>query len=402
MKRALVVYSGGLDTTVCIPLLREEGFSEIHTVTVDVGQPAQDLQQAEVRARALGAIHHQVGAKREFAEKYCVPAIWANADYFGYPLSTALARPLIAEKAGEVARMHGPFDAVAHGCTGKGNDQFRIEFGLRLHLPQVVIRAPIRERNLTRSVELAYARKVGAPIAQSEGKIYSVDENLWGRSIEGGVLEDPSFPPPEDIYEWTVAPEEAPEKGEEVEVDFEEGVPVALGGERLAPLELIQLANQVAGKHGVGRIDIMEDRVIGLKAHENYECPAGVLLITAHRALEALVCTYQERRFKELVDREWADLVYKGLWGDPLFEDLMAFIGSVQKRVTGKVRMRLYKGTATVVARQSPWALYSEKAVSFDDSEEFDQSAMTGMVKTYAQASLLYQRIKERMAKDGG
>jgi argininosuccinate synthase len=400
MKRALVVYSGGLDTTVCIPLLREEGFSEVHTVTVDVGQPVQELHQAESRARALGAVHHVVDAKREFAEKYCVPAIWANGDYFGYPLSTALARPLIAEKAAEVARAFGPFDVLAHGCTGKGNDQFRIEFGLRTHLPGASIRAPIRERNLTRREELAYARKVGAPVSQSVEKIYSIDENLWGRSIEGGMLEDPAVPPPEEIYEWTVAPEKAPEQGEEVEVDFEEGVPVALGGERHDPLEMIRLAHQVAGRHGVGRIDMMEDRVIGLKARENYECPASVMLITAHRALEALVCTYQERRFKDLVDKEWSDLVYKGLWGDPLFEDLMAFVSSVQKRVTGRVRLRLYKGSVTVLARQSPWALYSERAVSFEDAEEFDQREMTGMVKTYGQASLLYHKIKRRM-QDG-
>lgn len=396
MKRALVIYSGGLDTTVCIPLLREEGFDEIYTVTVDVGQPEEDIRQAEQRAEALGACHTTVDAKETFANEYCVPAVQFNADYFGYPLSTAIARPLIARCAAEVAKGIGKLDAVVHGCTGKGNDQFRIEFGLRLHLPEVPIRAPIREQNWTRSAEIEYAEKVGAPIAQSKEKIWSIDENLWGRSIEGGRLEDPNYAPPEEIFQWTASPKEAPDRAESVEIAFERGVPVALNGKTMKPLELIKTLHGSAGRHGIGRIDMMEDRLIGLKVRENYECPAAVVLIQAHRALEALITAPHERRFKALVDAEWADLVYKGLWGDPLFDDLMAFNTPLQDRVTGSVSMTLYKGLATITGRASPWALYSETDASFDDSA-FDQSEMTGMVRTHGMASLLYRRLKDRL-----
>lgn len=395
MKRALVIYSGGLDTTVCIPLLREEGFDEVYTVTVDVGQPEQDIRQAEQRADALGTCHTTVDAKETFASEYCVPAIQFNADYFGYPLSTAIARPLIARCAADVAKGLGKLDAVVHGCTGKGNDQFRIEFGLRLHLPDVPIRAPIREKNWTRSAEIEYADRVGAPIAQSKDKIWSIDENLWGRSIEGGRLEDPNYAPPEEIFQWTAAPQDAPGQPERIEIGFEAGVPVALNGEQMTPLSLIQRLNGIAGRHGIGRIDIMEDRLIGLKVRENYECPAAVVLIEAHRALEALVTAPHERRFKALVDAEWADLVYKGLWGDPLFDDLIAFNQPLQQRVTGTVSLSLYKGSSVVNGRTSPYALYSEADASFDDSS-FDQSEMAGMVRAHGLASLLYRRIKEQ------
>lgn len=393
--KALVVYSGGLDTTVCIPVIRDEGFKEVHTVTVDVGQPSSDIQSASARASQLGTKHHAVDAKAEFASDYCLQAIAFNADYFGYPLSTAIARPLIAKKASEVARAHGPFDAIVHGCTGKGNDQFRIEFGLRLHAPGVPIRAPVREKNWTRSEEIAYAEKVGIPITQSKAKIWSIDENLWGRSIEGGKLEDPNYEPPEEIFEWTRSPHDSPDDPAVIEIGFERGCPTAMNGQKLPSLDLILRANQLAGDHGVGRIDIMEDRMIGLKVRENYECPGAVLLITAHQALEALVCAPHERRFKALVDSEWANLVYQGLWGDSLFEDLTAFSDCVQSRVTGTVRLKLYKGSVTVTGRSSPYALYSESAASFDDSE-FDQSSMEGMVRSHGMASLLYARIKDR------
>jgi len=396
LKRALVIYSGGLDTTVSIPLLGEEGFDEVYTVTVDVGQPEEDIRRAEERAKALGTCHTTVDAKETFASEYCAPAIQFNADYFGYPLSTAIARPLIARCAADVAKEIGKLDAVVHGCTGKGNDQFRIEFGLRLHLPDVPIRAPIREKNWTRSAEIEYAQRVGVPIAQSKDKICSIDENLWGRSIEGGRLEDPNYSPPEEIFEWTVSPTDAPDAPEQVVLSFEGGVPVALNGGRMNPLRLIRTMHELAGRNGIGRIDMMEDRMIGLKVRENYECPAAVVLIQAHRALEALVTAPHERRFKALVDAEWADLVYKGLWGDPLFDDLMAFNAPLQSRVTGEVSLTLYKGAITVTGRTSPWALYNEADASFDD-DAFDQSEMAGMVRTHGMASLLYQRLKDRL-----
>jgi argininosuccinate synthase len=393
VKRAVVVYSGGLDTTVCIPVLKEEGFGDIHTVTVDVGQPTADISQAAERAAQLGTVHHVVDAKSTFAADYCMSALAFNADYFGYPLSTAIARPLIALEAAKVANELGPFDAIVHGCTGKGNDQFRIEYGLRQHAPNIPIRAIVRERNWTRSEEIEYATRVGAPIAQSKDKIWSIDENLWGRSIEGGKLEDPNYEPPEEIFQWTISPEMAPEQPQVVDIEFECGRPVAIEGVRHSPSTLIESANKIAGSNGIGRIDIMEDRMIGLKVRENYECPGAVLLIAAHAALEALVCAPHERRFKKLVDAEWADLVYKGLWGDPLFEDLTAFAKPIQHRVEGDVRLKLYKGAITVLGRQSPWALYSEADASFDDST-FDQSAMAGMVETHGMSSLLYAKLK--------
>lgn len=396
MKKALIVYSGGLDTTVCIPLMREQGFEEIVTVTVDVGQPEADVHQAAERAKMLGCAHHVADVKEEFAAEYCVPAIAANADYFGYPLSTAIARPLIAKKAAEVAHRVGGVDAFVHGCTGKGNDQFRIEFGLRLFAPDIPILAPIRELNLTRSWEIDYAERVGAPIGQSKEKIWSIDENLWGRSIEGGRLEDPNYEPPEEIFQWTASLKDAPDEPETVEIEFRGGVPVQIGSVTGTPLRVIAEANRLAGKHGVGRIDIMEDRLIGLKVRENYECPGAVLLIAAHRALETLVTTHAERAFKAQVDAQWADLAYKGLWWDPFMEDLNAFVAQVQRRLTGTVRMRLFKGGLTVLGRDSDWALYSEAAASFDDTTSLEQSQMTGMVRTHGMESLLYARLARR------
>ncbi len=399
MKHALIIYSGGLDTTVCIPMMREQGFERISTVTIDVGQPAEDIRTAAERAQTLGTEHQVVDAKAEFAASYCVPAIQANSDYFGYPLSTAIARPLIAKKAAEAGLAKGA-DAFVHGCTGKGNDQFRIEFGLRMFAPRIPILAPIREGNLTRSWEIEYAERVGAPIGQSRDKIWSIDENLWGRSIEGGRLEEPDFAPPEEIFEWTASLSRAPNDPETFEIRFEEGVPVAICGEssgaaKGGPLDVIRFANEVAGRHGVGRIDIMEDRMIGLKVRENYECPGATLLIAAHRALEALVTTHAERAFKQQVDAQWAELAYRGLWWDPLMEDLNAFIGSIQTRVTGTVRVRLFKAGMQVTGRTSPWALYSEAAASFDDADALEQSQMTGMVRTHGMESLIYARLRQ-------
>lgn len=395
---ALVIYSGGLDTTVCIPLLREEGYGEIHTVCIDVGQPAEDIRQAEERAAILQTEHTTIDAKQEFAEQYCTTAIAFNADYFGYPLSTAIARPIIAKKAAEagLAASEGSSPVTfVHGCTGKGNDQFRIEYGLRQYAPGLKVYAPIREHNWTRTAEIEYAEKVGAPIGQSKAKIWSIDENLWGRSIEGGRLEEPNYQPPEEIFAWTSSLENSPNQPELVEIQFENGIPVSLAGSKMPMLELLVAANQLSGKHGVGRVDIMEDRMIGMKVRENYECPGAVLLTKAHKELEALVCTPQERRFKALVDAQWAELTYQGLWGDPLFEDLVAFSGNIQKRVTGTVTMRLFKGHCVVVGRTSPWALYSEAIASFDDSAVFEQSEMAGMVRAHGISSLLYAKQKQ-------
>ncbi|MEZ0325023.1 MAG: argininosuccinate synthase [Fimbriimonas sp.] len=403
-KKALIIYSGGLDTTICIPLMREQGFDDIHTVTVDVGQPASDIEQASERARILGTSHYVADVKAEFARDYCLPAIWFNADYFGYPLSTSIARPLIAKVSAERAHEIGDVDAFVHGCTGKGNDQFRIEFGLRMYAPEIPILAPVREMNLTRTWEIEYAERVGAPIGQSKEKIWSIDENLWGRSIEGGRLEDPAYAPPEEIFQWTRSFEDAAGEPEVIEIAFVEGNPTSIrtlspgpspseGGAE-SPYEVILQANEIAGRHGIGRVDIMEDRMLGLKVRENYECPGATLLIAAHKALEALVTTYRERSFKTLVDQEWARMAYEGLWWDPFMEDLTAFTGSIQRRVTGKVRLRLFKSSLQVMGRESDFALYSEAAASFDDTQALEQSQMTGMVRTHGMESLLYARLR--------
>jgi len=383
--------------------MREEyGFERVVTVTVDVGQPAEDIRQAEERAHTLGTEHYTVDAKAEFVENYCWPAVRANGDYQGYPISTSIARPLIALKAVEVAKRVGA-QAYAHGCTGKGNDQFRIEYVMRTLTPDLPIIAPMREgRRLpdgrrepwTRSEEIDYANAHGLNIPQTKEKIWSIDENIWGRSIEGGRLEDPNYPPPEEIYQWTRSLADTPDTPRILTLGFENGVPTSLDGERLSPLELVWAVHKIAGEHGVGRIDVMEDRLLGLKVRENYECPAAVTILTAHRALEALVCTQQELKFKAIVDREWGELAYKGLWFDPFKEDLEAFINKIQERVSGAVTLRLAKGSCVVIGRESQWSLYSEDLASFD-SKTFDQSESIGMVKTHGMQGRMYWSLKQ-------
>jgi len=393
-KTVVLVYSGGLDTSVCIPMMREDyGFERVVTVTVDVGLPEDELKQAEEKAKLLGTEHYTIDAKEEFVNNYIFPAIKANGDYQGYPISTSIARPLIALKAVEVARQIGGTDAFCHGCTGKGNDQFRIEFVMRTLMPDVPIIAPMRERTLTRSWEIEYAEKKGIPIGQSKEKIWSIDENLWGRSIEGGRLEEPDFAPPEEIFKWTKNPVEAPNTPTEITLEFENGVPVGLDGKRMSGLELIRKVHAIAGENGVGRIDIMEDRLIGLKVRENYECPAAKVIIPAHQALEALVCTKEERAFKMLVDQKWGELAYAGLWYDPFKDDLEAFINQIQSRVTGTVNLRLLKGSCTVIGRASKYALYNEDLASFD-SRTFDQSEAIGIVKTHGMQARMYWTVK--------
>lgn len=386
---AVVVYSGGLDTSICIPFARETyGYKRLITVTVDVGQPGADVTDAAAKARALGTEHHTVEVKEEFARDYCFRALKTNALYQGYPLSTSIARPLIAKCAADVAK-HVGATAFIHGCTGKGNDQFRIEFGIRSACPEAIIHAPIREYNMTRSWEIEYGLSKGVPLQQSLEKIWSIDENLWGRSIEGGRLEEPDFETPEEIFQWTKSLGAAAAKPQMITVDFVNGVPVAIDGEAYSPAKLIQLLNAVAGEHGFGRIDIIEDRMLGLKVRENYECPAAMTLITAHKALEGLVLTREELQFKTLVEQQWSDLAYRGLWGDPLMKALDAFVDQTQLRVTGSVKLRLFKGGCQVITRSSPWSLCDATLASFD-TQDFDQRESTGTVKNFGlQAKML-------------
>ena len=394
-KTVVLVYSGGLDTSVAIPMMREDyGFERVVTVTVDVGQPAEDVKSAEDRAKALGCEHYTADAKAEFVTDYCWPAVRANGDYQGYPLSTAIARPLIGLKAVEVAQRLNA-DAYCHGCTGKGNDQFRIEYVMRALTPEIPIIAPMREHNYTRTEEIEYAKQKNIPITVSADKIWSIDENLWGRSIEGGHLEEPNYAPPEEIYQWIKGIDAANATPQSLTIGFENGVPVSLDGETLAPLDLVVRLNKIAGDNGVGRVDIMEDRLLGLKCRENYECPASTVLVKAHAALEALVATAPERKFKSMVDQQWGELAYYGLWFDPLKDDLEAFIGKIQERVTGTVTLRLFKGSCVVTGRSSDWALYSEDLASFD-SKTFDQRLSVGNVQTHGMQSRMYWALKEK------
>ena len=387
--KAVLSYSGGLDTTVCIPLLREKyGFDEVITVTVDIGQPEADIRQAEERGKKYADRHYTIDAKNNFVNEL-FKLIKANGDYEGYVLGTALARPLIAEKVVEVAKKEGA-DAIAHGCTGKGNDQLRFENVFRQYGFKVI--APVRDLNLTREWEIEYAKEHGIDVPATKEKPYSIDENLWSRSIEGGKLEDPSFVPPEDIYEWTASPEKAPEEAEIIKIDFEKGVPVALNEERMDGFELIRKLNEIGGKHGVGRTDMVEDRVLGLKARENYEHPAATILITAHRDLEKLVLSRRELKFKKFVEEEWAELVYYGLTNDPLYDALNTFIDKTQERVTGWVKIKLFKGNAIPVARDSEFALYSEELVSFDTGA-IDQRLAEGFAAFHGLQGRLFRRM---------
>jgi len=392
MSKVVLSYSGGLDTSVCVPILREQyQYDEIVTVTVDVGQPDSDLRNAEARVSKLSDKHYTVDAKNEFVEAYLFPLIKANGNYEGYTLGQAIARPLIAKKVLEIAeREH--VSAIAHGCTGKGNDQLRFEAVFRAS--QYKIHAPMRELNLTRSEEIEYALEHDLDVSITFEKPYSVDENLWSRSIEGGRLEDPSCIPPEDIYKWTTAPTKT--RGKLLlNLDFEKGTPVALNGAPGSGLELIRKLNDVAGKFGVGRTDLIEDRVLGLKAREIYEHPAATVILTAHQELEAVVLTRLERKFKAQVEAEWAELIYQGLMDEPLTAALDAFIDKTQERVTGSVTLLLHAGTATVVARSSPKALYSEALVSFND-KALDQRDAEGFSKYHGFQSRAYNKfVKE-------
>ncbi len=383
MRRTVALaFSGGLDTSVCVKWLQEKYDAEVVTVTLDLGQ-RDDLKEIEERSKLIGArAHHTVDAKSEFVDDYVFPSIAANSLYEGkYPLSTALGRPLIGKKLVEVAEREGA-TAIAHGCTGKGNDQVRIDVTARAMNPSLQVIAPVREWNMTRDQEIAYAQKNGIPVKASKS-IYSVDQNLWGRSIESGPLENPFTEPPPDVYEWTVPPEEAPDAPGYLELGFEQGVPTKVDGKTMEPLELIQFVNEFAGSHGVGRIDHIEDRLVGIKSREVYECPAATVIIDAHRDLEKLVLTRHELDFKAQVERQWAWLVYSGLWLEPLRVALDRFVGATQSRVSGKVRVKMYKGTASVVGRSSDYSIYDVALSTYNRGSTFDQKSAVGFIELW-------------------
>ncbi len=403
VARVLLLYSGGLDTSVMVKWIQERYGAEVVTLTVNLGQPGEDWEVVEGKARELGAVETLlVDAREEFAREYVLRAIKANALYGGgYPLFTALGRPLIAKLAVEAAREHG-CDTIAHGCTGKGNDQVRIEGTIATLDPELKVIAPVREWQMGREEEIAYAREHGIQVkGGTESAPYSIDDNLWGRSSEGRTIEDLSEPPPDDVFQLVTRPELAPEEPQLLRVGFEAGCPVSLDGERLELVELLERAAEIAGRHGVGIVDQIEDRIVGLKVRDLYEVPAAEVVLTAHRELEKLVCTIHQNNFKGTLDGHWAYLCYAGLWHEPLRSDLDAFMDAVNRYVTGEVTIKLYRGSASPVARSSPNALYDRSLASFGESGgDFRQQASPGFIELFTLQSRLAHRIRRRADED--
>jgi argininosuccinate synthase len=398
VHRVLLLYSGGLDTSVMLKWIQDEYAAEVVCLTVNLGQPGEDYAVIEDKALRLGALEcHVVDAREEFAREYVLPAIKANALYGDYPLFTALGRPLIAKLAVEHARRAG-CDTVADGCTGKGNDQVRIEATVATLAPELKVIAPVRSWQMGREEEIAYAHEHGIPIKSSGGSEsqapYSIDDNLWGRSSEGRWIEDLDHAPEEDVFQLVTPPERAPDEAEIVEIEFERGVPVALNGERLKLVELIERTAELGARHGVGIVDHIEDRIVGLKVRDIYEVPAASILLPAHRELERLVCTIHQNQFKTQLDRQWAYLVYAGLWWEPLRGDLDAYMEHVNEHVSGTIGIKLYKGHARVVTRSSPGAVYDASLASFAESGGlFSQTASPGFIELWSLQSRMAWRL---------
>ena len=400
--RVLLLYSGGLDTSVMLKWIQDEYDAEVVALTVNLGQPGEDYEVVKGKAMQLGALDcHVVDAREEFAHGYVLPAIKANALYGGgYPLFTALGRPLLAKLAVEKARESG-CDTIAHGCTGKGNDQVRIESTIAALDPEMRVIAPVRGWQMGREEEIRYAREHGIPVkGGTETPPYSIDDNLWGRSSEGGPIEDIGEPPRDDVFQLVSRPDEAPDEPDDVRVGFERGCPVALDGERMGLVELITRAGEIGARHGIGIVDHIEDRIVGLKVRDLYEVPAAELILTAHRELEKLVGTIHQNTFKPQLDAHWAFLVYAGLWYEPLLSDLNAFMDSANEQVTGSITVRLYKGSARPVARSSPNALYDPQLAGFGESGGlFSQQASPGFIELWSLQSRMAYGIRNRERK---
>jgi argininosuccinate synthase len=399
VHRVLLLYSGGLDTSVMLKWIQDQYGAEVVALTVNLGQPGEDYDVVKGKALDLGAVAAEVvDAREEFARDFILPAIKANAIYgLAYPLFTALGRPLIAKLAVDYARRHG-CDTIAHGCTGKGNDQVRIEATVATLAPELKVIAPVREWQMGREEEIAYAREHGIPIkGGAEQTPYSIDDNLWGRSSEGKWIEELDHAPDDDVFQLVTRPEEAPDEAEVVTVGFEAGVPVSLDGERLGLVELLERAAELGCRHGVGIIDHIEDRIVGLKVRDIYEVPAAAILLPAHAELERLVCTIHQNQFKGELDRKWAYLVYAGLWWEPLRSDLDAYMDRVNEQVTGTIGLKLYKGSARVVTRESPNAVYDAALATFETSGGlFSQHASPGFIELWSLQSRLAHRLRER------
>ncbi len=396
-KRVVLAYSGGLDTSVAIGWIAEQTGAEVIAVAIDVGQGGEDM--TVIRDRALGcgaAAAEVVDAREEFAAGYCLPALKANALYMDrYPLVSALSRPLIVGHLARVAREHGA-DAVAHGCTGKGNDQVRFEVGLASLAPEVRVLAPVRDSGMTRDKAIAFAEEKGLPIDVTSRSPYSIDQNLWGRAVETGHLEDIWNAPWEDVYDYTADPA-VPRDPDELVLTFAEGVPVAIDGQQMPPLAIITELNARAGAQGVGRLDLVEDRLVGIKCREVYEAPGAIALITAHQELENVCVERDLARFKRQAEQRWTELVYDGLWFSPLKSALDVFMNEASRHVTGDIRMRLHGGRAVVTGRRSPVSLYDYELATYDTGDTFDQALAKGFVELWGLPSKI-AAMRERQA----
>ncbi len=398
VSKVLLLYSGGLDTSVMLKWIQDQYQAEVVTLTLDMGQPGEDWDAALEKARDLGAVESVlIDAREEFARDYVLPAIKANALYGGgYPLFTALGRPLIAKLAVETARAHG-CDTIAHGCTGKGNDQVRLDGTIATLDSDLGVLAPVRQWKMGREEEIAYAREHGIPVkGGTEAAPYSIDDNLWGRSSEGREIEDLDSAPDPEVFQLVTRPELAPDEPVELEIGFEAGCPVSLNGEALGLVELIERVGEIAGEHGVGIVDHIEDRIVGLKVRDLYEAPAAAVILTAHQELEKLVCTIHQNNFKSGLESQWAYLCYAGLWYEPLRGDLDAYMDSVNRWVEGRVTMRLYKGQVTPIKRNSPYALYDAGMAGFGESGgSFSQQASPGFIELFTLQTRLAHRVRD-------
>jgi argininosuccinate synthase len=399
VHRVLLLYSGGLDTSVMLKWIQDEYDAEVVALTVNVGQPGEDYEGIRGKAHQLGALEcHVVDAREEFVREYVLPAIKANAVYgSGYPLFTALSRPLIAKLAVQHARETG-CDTIAHGCTGKGNDQVRIEATIATLAPELKVIAPVRSWRMGREEELEYARTHGIPLkGGSEVSPYSIDDNLWGRSSEGRWIEDLEHAPDDDVFQLVTRPEEAPDEAETVDVGFEHGVPVSLNGSRLGLVHLIERLGEIGARHAIGIVDQIEDRIVGLKVRDIYEVPAAAILLLAHRELEMLVGTIHQNQFKPGLDQKWAYLVYAGLWWEPLRTDLDAYMDAANASVTGTIGVKLFKGSARVVTRSSPNAVYDAQLATFSESGGlFNQDASPGFIELWSLQSRMAWQVRNR------
>ncbi|OQM45591.1 argininosuccinate synthase [Anoxybacillus sp. UARK-01] len=394
-QKIVLAYSGGLDTSVAIKWLQERGY-DVVACCLDVGE-GKDLDFVQSKALTVGAIQsYVIDAKEEFANEYALVALQAHTLYEGkYPLVSALSRPLIAKKLVEIAELEGAV-AVAHGCTGKGNDQVRFEVSIKALNPNLEVVAPVREWSWSREEEIEYAKKHGIPIPIDLDSPFSIDQNLWGRSNECGILEDPWAAPPEEAYELTAALEDTPDVPEIIEIGFEQGVPKTLNGKHYSLAQLILELNALAGKHGVGRIDHVENRLVGIKSREVYECPGAMTLIKAHKELEDLTLVKEVAHFKPLIEQKLAEIIYNGLWFSPLKDALVAFLNETQKNVTGIVRVKLFKGHAIIEGRKSEFSLYDEKLATYTAEDEFDHQAAVGFISLFGLPTKVHSIVNSK------